>query len=816
MNNAKAVSDDTLWALETAPSMFLVLSTDLYVLTASNLLLEELGVDLESIKGRYIFDAFPPNQAFAVGETKKSVIASIASAMQTRRTHYLEVQRYDIIQESSNGNFLERYWRISHTPVYDRLGELSYIVQTADNVTEEIIQKLYSDKIIQAHNSNLKQVDLLNRDLEKAHKDLLRLNSSLESDVAQRTAQLASSEMKYRNLIDYSPVAMQVFRGEELRFELVNAAMLQFLGKTDDIIGKTLFEGVPEIVGQPIVEALLGVYRTGKPLEIFSEKVILERDGIRTEGYYDVIYRALYEGSEITGVLGIAIDVTPQVLAQQSIIESEERFRTMAEGSDILISLIGTDGLLEYVNAAWLRLTGWSRENLQELAWEKFMHPDDISQVAATVAKGMQSREAFLSELRMLDTVGSFRWLRIKGTPRLGSNGIFAGFVCSGIDVTEEKQRLLEIEYINKALRSSNEKLQDSNLKLTENEEKLLIAFDAGELGSCSLDLRTGRADMSERYRRHYGLPLDGDITWEMVLQAVEAEFLDEVNVVLENAIKFGSPVDSTYAIRHLQTGERRWMRVVGKVYQGATGTNDWVYAVVMDVTAIKNDEQRKNDFIAMVSHELKTPLTSINGYTQLLQAKAKKGEPFDGLVFLDRIQVQLRKMTSMVNGFLNVSRLESAKIKLDKSKFDLSRLALEMEQEFASLVSSHSIEFAPGQEIWIEADRDKISHVISNFLSNAVKYSPRGSKITMDCVLNGNGATLRVSDEGIGVENSDIVKVFDRYYRVESESTSKISGFGIGLYLCAEIIERHNGKIGVESEIGSGSTFYFSLPVAD
>lgn len=800
-------SSDTLKALETAPSMFLVLAPDLSILTASNLLLAATKTTKQNIAGKYLFDAFPENPELTAPDGVINVLSSLTEVLETGKPHTMPIQRYDIPDYSNPGNFIIRYWEAMHEPVFDEKGMLSYIIQSLKDVTQEVLSKVDRQQ-------SLIELDEANKSLMVAHENLQSLNLSLESEVLKRTADLERSERKYRNLIENSPVAMQVFRGEDMTFEIVNTSMLNFLGKTNEIIGKPLFVGVPEIVGQPIVEVLYNVFRTGQPFEIYAEKVVLERKGVKETGYYDVIYRALYDDGEITGVLGIAIDVTPQVIAQQAIVESEERFRNMAESSDILISLVDEQGKLEYVNASWANMAGWERENLKHLSWEGFIHPDDRGEVTEKFVYGLENKLDFVNEFRMLNKQGDYRWLRIKGTPRLNNVQSFNGFIFSGIDVTDEKQRLLEIEYINKALIFSNEQLFDTNVQLIESEEKLLTAFDAGELGSCSLDLRTGRAEMSERYRHLYGLPLSGDITWDMVLEAVEPEFLEEVNLVLDNAVKNGTPVDSTYAIRQLLTGERRWMRVVGKVYQGADGVNERVYAIVMDVTSQKEDELRKNDFIAMVSHELKTPLTSMNGYIQLLQLKSLRGQSYDGRPILDKIQSQLKKMTSMINGFLSISRLESGKIQLIKTRFDLVGMTKALVEEYKTLVSTHTFVYNLCDDVWVEADENKIEHVIGNLLSNAVKYSPASSEIKIDCTVKDHQVILSVEDTGMGIHNHDIPKLFERYYRVQNLQTSTIAGFGIGLYLCAEIIQRHGGKIWVESELGKGSIFYFSVPI--
>ncbi len=382
--------------------------------------------------------------------------------------------------------------------------------------------------------------------------------------------------------------------------------------------------------------------------------------------------------------------------------------------------------------------------------------------------------------------------------------------------IAEELNENLEFLVQNRTLEleAKNNELITALNDLKESEDNLHSAFNAGELGSCSLDLKTGRAEMSEKFRELYGLPIAGEINWEMVLSAVDPNYINELNEVLQKCIKSGTPVDSTYPIKHILTGERRWMRVVGKCKKDHSGNFVGVYAVLMDVTDQKQDEQRKNDFIAMVSHELKTPLTSMKGYIQVLQMKAKK----DNLDFankaLEGADRQIGKMTKMINGFLNVARLESGKIGMDFAKVELTKLVSEVVDEYATTANSHHLVQNYCNELFIMADRDKLGQVVNNLISNAMKYSPINTEIFIDCFIDEQSAVFKITDQGMGISQSDLPRLFDRFYRVENLKTATVAGFGIGLYLSAEIIERHNGKIWAESEIGNGASFYFSIPL--
>lgn len=234
---------------------------------------------------------------------------------------------------------------------------------------------------------------------------------------------------------------------------------------------------------------------------------------------------------------------------------------------------------------------------------------------------------------------------------------------------------------------------------------------------------------------------------------------------------------------------------------------------IVRDITEKKQEEIRKNDFIAIVSHELKTPLTSLRSYIQVLLGIAKKDDQNGFRInALTRAEVQVKKMANMVQDFLNLARIENGKIQLNKEHFELQPMMKELVAEAQFLTSNHNITFEACEGIKVFADKEKISHVLINLLSNAIKYSPKGGNIKISCQPEEDKVRIAVSDEGVGIHPEDQKKLFDRFYRVKNEKVKTVSGFGIGLYLVSEIVKSHNSKIHLNSTEGQGSTFYFDL----
>jgi len=343
--------------------------------------------------------------------------------------------------------------------------------------------------------------------------------------------------------------------------------------------------------------------------------------------------------------------------------------------------------------------------------------------------------------------------------------------------------------------------------------QRLEIALDAGKLGSYDINLGTGKMVCSDQCKINYGWPVDKPLDFNDMLNMIKPEYGEYVREQVRNAIAHHNSYHTEYMITW-PDGSPHWMSASGIPHYNDEGKVTRIVGVTYDITERKIDEQRKNDFIGMVSHELKTPLTSLKGYVQILHAKAKKQDDDFTINALSKVETQVNKMSTMINSFLNVSRLESGKIHLDKQAFDLYKLLKDAVEETMMINPSHRITLELGEPIMVFADKDKIEHVVSNLLSNAIKYSARGSAINVRCGVNGDVASVSIEDKGVGIKPQDTERLFERYYRVESNEIKHISGFGIGLYLSSEIIQRHGGKIWVESEFDKGSIFYFTLPL--
>lgn len=234
------------------------------------------------------------------------------------------------------------------------------------------------------------------------------------------------------------------------------------------------------------------------------------------------------------------------------------------------------------------------------------------------------------------------------------------------------------------------------------------------------------------------------------------------------------------------------------------------------DITAQRRLEQAREDFINIASHELKTPISVIRSYAQILQMELKDQSTEVVGKTLERILAQSDHLIRMASMLLDVSALRSGDLKMKKEHFLLLEVILEVVQQVNQSQTKHHVRIDEVADATVYADKFRISQVVANLLSNAIKYSPDGDIVTVTITINEANQTIRTSviDHGIGIPLDKQEHLFKRFSRTDDVKSRKIQGFGMGLYISSEIIKQHNGYIGVSSAGGDGSTFFFDLPL--
>jgi PAS domain S-box-containing protein len=701
MSASKAPSPDTLKALETAPNMYLVLSPELYILTASDLYLEATETTREAIIGKHIFEAFPDNPDLPDADGVQNINASLQNVLRTKKPDHMRIQRYDVPDGKNPGKFIQRYWNPMHTPVLDDGGNIAYIIQLATNVTDKIKAE---QALHQSHQEQLrttKQVKALNEELVASNMQLREtqqqlhvLNAQLEQRVVQRTNELTTANEEQAAINEEMTATNEELNQVQQHLEMING------------------------------ELAAGANRL---------RMAVESTGLGTWEYFPE-----------TGILNW----------------SKECRHIFGATDD---------------------------EPITFETYTRYIHPDDRDWVTGRIRASLQpGTTGYELNHRIVRADGETRWVKAKGTVEFDHHTAVR-FLGTVLDITDLKRAEAESARLAAIITSSDDAIVSKTL------DSVITSWNKSA-------------------ERIFGYTAE-EMIGETIYKIIPEDRIDEEPQIIAH-LKTGERLEHFETKRLTKDGRLIDVSVTVSPVKDSQGHIIGLSKIARDISERKQDEARKNDFIGMVSHELKTPLTSLSAILQVLEAKLRKNDdPFvsDGV---KRATLQAKRMSNMINGFLNISRLESGKIQIDKQPFIIGDLIRDVIAETNLTGLSHIIELGNCDKVVLNADREKINSVLTNLLSNAVKYSPKGSNIYVDCQEQDQQVIVSIRDEGLGIRPEDAKYIFDRYYRVAGNQKLHISGFGIGLYLSAEIIQRHDGRIWVESESGKGSIFYISLPI--
>jgi two-component system, OmpR family, sensor histidine kinase VicK len=255
-------------------------------------------------------------------------------------------------------------------------------------------------------------------------------------------------------------------------------------------------------------------------------------------------------------------------------------------------------------------------------------------------------------------------------------------------------------------------------------------------------------------------------------------------------------------------------LRVNFSIIHKEDGPINGLIAVLHDITEQEQLEQERREFVVNVSHELRTPLTTMRSYLEALQEGALQ-DPEIAPRFLSVTQNETERMIRLVNDLLQLSKMDKKEYRLEFTEVDFVEMFDHVLDRF-EMSKRDNIKIVrqlPRVAIYTKVDQDKMTQVLDNILSNAIKYSPDGGTITARCWTIGKKIRISISDEGVGIPKNNLSKIFDRFYRVDKARSRQIGGTGLGLAIAKEMIHAHHGDIWAESKWGQGTTIYFTLP---
>lgn len=645
-----------------------------------------------------------------------------------------------------------------------------------------------------------------------------------------------SNELVFKALLS-SPAPTSIYSGENMVIQFANQGMLELWGRDASIVGKPLMEAIPELEGQPFLSILRQVWCTGETYFESEAPAELIKGGIATIGYFDYEYKAILDDNGKTScILNTALDVSSRREFSQKIqqkeeiehalnqemattlkeltstnqelnsslgllAESRQHVRTIIAQAPVGIAMLqGPNHIIEIANSEILKIWGRTESEVIGLAHE-IARPELIDQPVNEWLK-----EVYNTGRQKINNEFVIRLYDNGGLREAIVNSIYQPIFSPEQEVTGV---LIILEEVTDQILQRREIEKDQHM--------LAMAIDAGALATFYYEPATNFFSGNTLLKAWFGLSSDEKIDLSIALEVIVSKDRERVISAINYAISESSDghYSIEYEIQNKHDHHPRLIQAKGRVSYDFKGTPLSLNGTLRDITQQKKDEQKKDDFIAMVSHELKTPLTSLKGYLQLLQRNTKPTENQSTQSILEKSLRQVQKMNSIIHSFLNVSRLDSGKLIIDRSDFELKALFDELKEELLTSIHTHKILFKPSASLIISADREKISQVILNLIGNAVKYSPMDSQITVSYILLDNHKVMiSVHDQGIGIKKEDQQNIFERYYRVDDPNIGSIAGFGIGLYLCKEIIELHTGQITVDSDETTGTIFSFKLPL--
>ena len=290
----------------------------------------------------------------------------------------------------------------------------------------------------------------------------------------------------------------------------------------------------------------------------------------------------------------------------------------------------------------------------------------------------------------------------------------------------------------------------------------------------------------------------------------------DHVGRVVEKIRHYfatGEAWEDTFPLRG-KDGAYRWFLSRAIPIRDEQGKVIRWFGTNTDITEQKQLEQLKDDFIGIASHELKTPVTSLKAYAQLLERRFRQGGDARSAELLQKMDAQLNKLMGLIGDLLDVTKIVSGQLPFQLSSFDFNELVNEIVEETQRTTTRHTIIQELAASVTLSADRDRIGQVLTNLLTNAIKYSPQAETVVVKTVRTGDAIITSVQDFGIGIPGEKQQYIFERFFRVGGGTQNTYPGLGLGLYISAEFVKRHGGSIWVESEEGKGTTFSFSLPL--
>ncbi|MFE8600143.1 PAS domain-containing protein [Archangium violaceum] len=816
---------------EKSPGAYLVAApdADFTLVAVSDAYLRATLTTREGILGRPFFEVFPDNPADPNATGVRNLRASLERAVATRAPDTMAVQKYDIRRpEAEGGGFEERYWSPINTPVLSPKGKVLYLLHRVEDVTNFVRLSRRREEerertaALQTRNLEM-EVELLQRGQE-----LLATNQELGKAVRERdeslalTAQARAQAEHQRewlhSLFMQAPTAIAIFRGPRYVIELANPLVCRLWGRRpEQVLGKPLFEALPEAAGQGLEELLNGVLTTGEPFvgtEMPARLARLEGGAIE-EVYFDFVCEPMRDAQgQVEAIILVASDVTEVVqarrrmeaLATEKVHVAEERLRlaTEAMGLGIWDMDPTTDALVwdERMRAIF----GLPADAPMDYpTFLSRVHPEDRPQVERRMREAITpgGKGTFAMEYRTLPLENQEeRWVSAQGQVHRDASGQPIRFLGVGLDITGRKRAAQEVARNTAILEAILQSIPDAlyvgdatGIRLANTPALEMLGFQS--LG----ELNQHVATLGERLQNR---------------SAEDGHRLAPEEEPFMRAFR-GQPTTQEVHSRHLLTGRDVVVRCaaapvrVGDDIVGAVAVNTDVTDRKRAETELRQAAEFRERFIGIVSHDLRNPLNAI-----LLSANAMMRS--DGVVEhqlknVRRITTSAERMQRMISDLLDFTRGRlGGGIPISPRPANLRTICRQVLEELEAGNPQREFRLSTTGEFQGEWDPDRLAQLLGNLGKNALDYSPDG--LPVDFVLRDEGDTVRVEIHNAGppIPEEQLGRIFEPFQRATDEG-HPTSGLGLGLFIVQQIARAHRGRIEVRSTLTEGTTFTVLLP---
>ncbi len=546
---------------------------------------------------------------------------------------------------------------------------------------------------------------------------------------------------------------------------------------------------------------------------------------------------------------------------------SDQRFRALIEHSSDVILLSDREGKYSYASPSIQRILGYTPEEFVQLNGFTIIHPDDLPSITQAfqtllATPGLTETRQF----RVRHNNGSWHWVEATATNLLQEPTIQA-IVTNFHDITKHKQAAETLLHLAAIVESSDEAILgkdlEGNITSWNTAAERIYGYTAQEIVGQPVTLlfapdrqdeftqimariqRGERVDHYETIRmRKDGTSLNVSVTISPIKDStgtiigasaiarditehrqLEAELLagtiqrdaltpPEFHFLSQNAVKAMQEAGSsgTYEKEYWHKSGKRIPVLVAVAGIEQTET---CIGFVLDISERKELDKRKDEFISMASHELKTPLTSLKGFFSLLERRLTTQGNQQELHYLTRINAQVNKLTKLINDLLDLSKMQTGQLAYREERFEMDALVQEIMENVQGTTQTHHLQLEGQTQAEVFGDWDRIGQVLTNLLNNAIKYSPQADTVLIRTAKDQNKILVSIQDFGIGIAKEHQEKIFERFYQVTDPDEKTYPGLGIGLYISYEIVKRHGGQMWVESKKGQGATFHFTLALS-